>query len=414
MTDYSVGRGSYAPLSTFQKLNNTNITRIGLMWVQFYLSIRNANLVIANAPKATNLNKTEVAAYVAEAKFMRAICYFHMVRNWGGLILRTEENIIEKDVPRSSVEDVYALIEKDLVYAEQNLKDQPRLIGAPSKWAAKTVLADVYFYEGKYSEASNKAEEVVESGKYSLVEVSKWDDFDKIFGATIVNTPEEIFYFKYSTNGDKQYSSSFNWTAHHPKDPYFNGAGSYIDYCNTENYVYKNWDDADLRKQQWYPWVFGLGNNTLLNRKFVDVVRANGEGANDHPMYRYADVLLLYAEASCRANNGPTQKGLEALNKIHRRGYGKNSNQVSNVDFKISDYNAGSFIDLVIKERGYETMYESKRYLDLKRLGTKGFEIIKTATGLTASAENLLWPIPVSEMNYNKALDPTKDQNPGY
>jgi len=59
-------------------------------------------------------------------------------------------------------------------------------------------------------------------------------------------------------------------------------------------------------------------------------------------------------------------------------------------------------------------MYEAKRFLDLKRLGTKGFEIIKTATGYTTSAEDLLWPIPVSELNYNKALDPTKDQNPGY
>jgi hypothetical protein len=65
-----------------------------------------------------------------------------------------------------------------------------------------------------------------------------------------------------------------------------------------------------------------------------------------------------------------------------------------------------------MKERGYETMWEGKRWLDLKRTG-KVAEIIKNATGKDLADKHLLWPIPVSEMEYNKAITPN-EQNPGY
>lgn len=71
----------------------------------------------------------------------------------------------------------------------------------------------------------------------------------------------------------------------------------------------------------------------------------------------------MYAEASCRVASGPTSAGLEALNMVHRRAYGYPSTQPSPVDFKLSDYNKDSFIELCIKERGYETVGESKRWL---------------------------------------------------
>lgn len=85
----------------------------------------------------------------------------------------------------------------------------------------------------------------------------------------------------------------------------------------------------------------------------------------------------------------------------------------STVDFNLAAYNATTFIDLIVKERGYEFQYEGKRWLELKRTG-KAAATILAVKGKTIAQKMYLWPIPLSETNYNKALDPVKDQNPGY
>ncbi len=413
--EYFVGRGSYAPLSEFQGLNSTNITRIGSMWTQFYLGIRNANIVIANTPKGTNINEADKAKFIGEAKFMRALVYFVMVRNWNKVVLRTEENMTEQNVPLSNAADVYALILQDLKYAEENLPDEPSVSGHPSKWSAKTVLADVYFYQGQHENAMNKAKEVIDSKKYSLVEISNSGDFQKIFGGNVVTTTEEIFYFKYSRE------PGYGWSEvvffHHPDDPYDHAnTGLFAHYMpdSTSCAFYQNQDKADLRRKLWYWWNIGWGPRTLLSSKFHDNATTTGAAGNDYPFYRYGDLLLLYSEAACRVNNGPTAEAMEMLNMVHRRAYGKNPLTPSDVDYLLADYSdSQAFIDLVLQERGYETVGESKRWLDLKRLGLAK-ERINQATGKVVADKHMFWPIPVNEMDYNTAIDPVNDQNPGY
>jgi hypothetical protein len=413
--EYFTGRGSYAPLSEFQGLNSTNVTRIGSMWIQFYLGIRNANIVIANVPKGTNLSETDKGKFVGEAKFMRALVYFVMVRNWNKVILRTEENMTEQNVPLSNAADVYSLIVQDLKYAEENLPDVPSVSGHPSKWSAKAVLADVYFFQGQYENAMNKAKEVIDSKKYSLVEISNAGDFQKIFGGNVVTTTEEVFYFKYSRE------PGYGWSEvsffHHPDDPYDNAnTGLFAHYMadSTSCAFYQNQDKTDLRRKLWYWWNIGWGPRTMLSSKFYDSATPTGTAGNDYPFYRYGDILLLYSEAACRVNNGPTTEAMEMLNMVHRRAYGKNSLTPSDVDYLLADYSdPQAFNDLVLKERGYETIGESKRWLDLKRLGIAK-ERINQATGKVVADKHMLWPIPVNEMDYNTAINPATDQNPGY
>ena len=155
--------------------------------------------------------------------------------------------------------------------------------------------------------------------------------------------------------------------------------------------------------------------NSLLNKKFIDPLAVSGSGAgNDMPWYRYSDLLLIYAEAASRANNGPTVAAIEALNQVHRRAYGKNPTVASPiVDFVLANYNAATFLDLVIKEYGYEFQHEAKRWLELKRTG-KAAEIILVVKGKTIAQKAYLWPVPITEIPFNPALDPVKDQNPGY
>lgn len=188
--------------------------------------------------------------------------------------------------------------------------------------------------------------------------------------------------------------------------------GLYTD--SVKNKFVKDWDYKDLRKKLNF-YHYGTINGsatTLFYKKFKDETATTNYAATDFTFYRYADLLLYYAEADCRVNNGLTDDGIEKLNMVHRRAYGLNVNTPSAIDFKKADYNKETFLDLILLERGYETFYEGKRYADLKRMG-KYAQTIYDAHGITIDNKILLYPIPLDEMNFNDAIDES-DQNPGY
>jgi hypothetical protein len=411
--DYAYGRGSWAPLHEYQGFNDANISRVADLWNAFYLSIRNANLVIFNAPKGSAISESDVKRYVAEAKFLRAFNYFQLVRNWAGVPLRTEENMSTEDLAKSSAEQVYSQILADLAEAELNLPEKAAMNGRPSRWSAKILLADVFLNLQRFAEARDKADEVIKSGKFSLVPVKSAEDFQtSVFGPELVSTSEEIFFLKYTRQVAQ--GNYMLWITNHPSTGLFNFGGAYVVYGESNEPFYQTWDDKDIRKSLWNKVNIGLGANTLLSSKFVDkaAVGQNGAG-NDDPVYSYADALLIYAEAATMAENKPTAAAMEALNQVRRRAYGLLPTVAAMDDYVAEDYTTTSFQDLVLRERAYEFHYLGKRWLDLKRTGTVK-EVIQHVKGISVADKHLLWPIPNSEINFNKALDPAKDQNPGY
>ncbi len=404
-TDYFIARDAMASISEFQGLEGQNRFATEAFWDNFYLSIRNANLVINNVPKGRKLTDEKKDFYVAEARFLRALCYFHLVRVWGRLPLRTDSNMDVLEIPRSSVEDVYQLILSDLAFAENYLDDTPVMEGRASKWAAKALLAEVYFYSKDYVNASLKAKEIIDSETFSLVEVNTAADFDHLFSGEVLSSSEEIFYIHYNRDLQWVYPRYLLAGA-----SFLGSGGYYMVSGRPELPFYLDWDDNDLRKQY---CTFSLpisGVVRIMSSKFRDP----GElaGRNDYPLHRYADILLLYAEASCIASNSPTPDGVEKFNMIKRRAYGFASTESSPVDVSYSDHTVEEFVDLVIRERGFENFSEGKRWFDLKR-ANKLKEYIKTARNIDVADRHMLWPLPSSEMNFNKAIDPG-DQNPGY
>lgn len=412
--DYGYGRGSYAPITNFQGLDATNISRVAGMWTNFYLAIRNANLAIQNSSitLAAGVPETTVKALVAEAKYMRAFCYFLLVQNWGGVPIRTESNMETASLARASVADVYALIEADLKDAEVNLPTTQALVGRATKWAAKTLYTDVLVNLARWQEARNKAEEVINQGGYELLPISVSDDYYKIFGPAVVNTKEEIFYMKFSGT----MPNNFVFMLHHPKSPYYGGDGAYGLYTDgVKNKEIAEWDNGDLRKSyNLYIHDIGLGSTTtMLYKKFIEPDKTLGL-STDFPVYRLADLLLLFAESSVQASGSPTAEAVESINKLHRRAYGKAVNGASTVDFKLSDFaTKDDLLNRIYKERMYELFCEGKRFLELKRTGKLSEAILKNHNK-TVSEKHLLWPIPNVEYFYNDAIDETKDQNIGY
>ena len=263
--DYAVGRVSFAAYSDFQGALLSD-SRIPVSWTSWYQAIRNANLVIQKASKSS-VNQTIVNKFIGEAKFVRAYCYFTLVRNWGAVPLRTEQNMGALDVPRSSVDSVYSLILSDLEYAEVNLPESQTQAGRADKYAAKTMLADVYLQLGQWSDSRTKAFDVINSHKYSLVKVGTPNDFYKIFGSDVVHSSEEVFYVKSNLDNANQFARM----RAHPSVPYCNYAGAFALYTDTlNNKVIKEWDLKDLRRSFiLYSCNIGLGTTTKLFKNLL-------------------------------------------------------------------------------------------------------------------------------------------------
>ncbi|QDH81103.1 RagB/SusD family nutrient uptake outer membrane protein [Echinicola soli] len=412
-TDWGYGRGSRAQYNDFNGLNATNMNTAASRWTMFYEGIRNANLVIFYAPKSENVQQEVRDRYLAEASFLRALTYFDLVRNWGGVPLRTAENIEQKDVPKASVAEVYEFILADLLVAEAGLPTDPAQPGRPTSWSAKTLLADVYLQLEQYDSARVKAREVMDSGQFGLIPVQSVEDIQwEIFGPDLVSSAEEVFYLKYTRQSAQ--GNGLPWILNHPSTGLYNFGGAYAHYGDSANPFYTQWNDADLRKQLWIPVDFGLGATTLVNGKYVEPEAPDNTGAgNDLPVYRYAEVLLLFAEADARASGTVSSEALEALNQVHRRAYGLDPTVAGEVDFSLAGMPLEAFLDTVLQERAYEFQFEGKRWLDLKRLG-RAEEFVSENKGISIAEKHYLWPIPVNELNYNQAMDASSDQNPGY
>jgi hypothetical protein len=415
--DYLDGRGSQAPLSVMnQVLDQNNIGRAATNWSNLYKGNNRANSVLANVPGIVDISDEAKNRIVAEAYFLRAAAYFNLVRGWGEVPLRLEEStdLSMLAAPRESVSKVYEQILSDAVEAEKNLPESVgSQTGRASVWAAKMLLAQVYLTLEDWSNAATKSDEVIASGHYSLVKVSEPNDFYKMYA--VETHSEDIM----SVHHSETRTSSIPTYLHRGNTyPYnYSGTGYYAWLPNMNSFIGDSWDNKDLRKSfnLYTRYVNENGDSVdlpssspILFKKFV----SNSDGLNVYPVpvYRLTEAYLMYAEAVCMDENGPSALALERLNMIKRRAYGYDPNVPSVVDYP-AGMDRDTFRETVLQERGYEFLLERRRWWDLNRTG-KVKEAF-AAIGKNFIDERFLWPIPEDEINSNPALTP-QDQNPGY
>ena len=329
---------------------------------------------------------------------MRATNYFELVQMFGALPLRTSlvSRADQVNIPRTSVDSVYALIISDLQFAEQNLPATPDAAGKPGKWAASSYLAKVYLTQKDYTNALAKASDVYANGPYQIL-----PDFAQVFSVDNKDNAEVIFSLQYiRQNGQGMRIQDLSLGAYNPF-AYQGTTGWGL--SNVEQNMYTQYNPADDRiKTTFAPYVNKptdkVDSQYIGIWRDVQGVSADGHG-NNFILYRYADLVLQVAEAENEVN-GPTAKAYTAINTIRTRA-------------KLPNLTAGltkdQFRDSVLQERHLELNWEEVRWFDLKR--TDKLKPTLIADGKTWDDRFYLFPIPQTEIDASNHL---VTQNPGY
>jgi tetratricopeptide (TPR) repeat protein len=387
------------------------------LWRGPWPGILMSNIVLDAAP---NLDIPENIRdrSMGEAYFLRAHYYFILARFFGDVPLITEPQSSDDDLfpPRDPVEEVYAQIISDLEMAAELLPTKASYsgenLGRVPKGAAYGMLAKVHLTLENYQQVVEYAT-LVESLGYSLNE-----NYGDNFNAETENSMESLFEVQYTSNGGFDFWSNENqasWTSPFmgPRGANF-VAGGYGWNQPTQEFV-AEYEEGDERKDvtvlyeggplfdgKEYSSEYSLtGYNT---RKFLvplSEVSAFDNSPLNFPVLRYADVLLMKAEALNEL--GQTELAEDYLNMVRNR---------AGLDDIQSGLSQAAFLEAVLHERRMELAFEGQRWFDLIRVnnGQYGLEFLHSIGKNNATQKHLLLPIPQIELDRN----PNLTQNPGY
>lgn len=431
-SDNAVSGGeSAADVLSLQQIDDythtPNNSTLSELWQAAYEGINRANYL--HQYKDVNLagetiNFAGKEALYGEIYFLRAYYYFHLVRFFGDVPLFVDKRLTlneSSSLTRTPKADVYKQIEKDLTSAINVLPTVQTQKGRITKYAAESLLGKVYLYEEKFNEAAATLEDVV-NGPFSLV-----SNFGDMFLQAGENGPESVFEIQYSNA-----SPYYNWggvtrgQGNHSVQqcgirglngsaamPYANGWSTNLPTQNlaaayTAGDQRKNVTVLDIEAYkaanpgfnityQVAPYKnTGLYNQKYLPRKGETSGQVELNYLNNFRTIRYAEVLLMAAEANNRSTTANDTKAQDYLNRVRRRAFADN----------LHDINAtGAALKQAIwDERRLELAMEGDRFFDLVRTG-------QAATKLTGfvPGKHELFPIPQQEISVSGLT-----QNPGY
>ena len=357
---------------------------VDLVWEYLYAVIQASNQFIEGLEASPTMADEAKKPYLGEAYFMRAFAYFHLVRYFGDVPGFTDSTCYKDilgstDITRNKTEDIYNLIiVPSLKIAEEYLPERGRKNNGsnetPSKWAAKACLADVYLTMAEwplkktenFALARDKAKEIIDEGGYSLL-----PHYEELWKeATKLDATEHMFALPH----DKVNQASNYGISYMAMEESTAAWSDYLaDSCFYERYP------ADERKAFNFITKMGEGKRAKDFRKtqmrspainkyrdYGGTTTANGaemsaQSSGITPIYRYAEVLLIYAEAQNRAEHGPNTLAYQCLNDVRKRAAG------GGVYDKAENMNEEEFDKAVFDEYGWEFFAEFKRWFQLVR-----------------------------------------------
>ncbi|MFC4872323.1 RagB/SusD family nutrient uptake outer membrane protein [Negadavirga shengliensis] len=403
-------------------INNSDNAYGQTYWTSYYRGIANANLAIAKIPEI-EMDAAAQSRLLGEARFLRAYYYFGLIRIFGNIPLITEP--IDLSSPEmypdpATAEQVYNQIVEDLTIAEDSGLPYKETTGRVSLGAVKSMLSSVYLtmagyplQKGQeyYQLAAEKAQEVIQSGEFSL-----FSSYESLHNVEDKNQGEHIFMAQYAA-----FIMPSSWQV--SIIPYNRGISAYNDetggiFANA-NFV-RSFEEGDKRAEEkeffYTEYSLSSNRNTILPlgdyylyKHFDEEAQLSTTSSGLNWMiYRYAEVLLTYAEAANEAF-GPTTEAYEAVNQIRRRAELPDLEGLSQQELR----------EAIWKERWVELCYENKTWYDMVRL-RKAYNTLEGrfedfvghqfSYGPTLRERELLFPIPTAEIRNNGKLT----QNQGY
>jgi len=440
--DVNCGGGSatdQVPLVEISDYTNLSVSNpaVTSVWNLHYRTIALANTIIENVEKSELSNKAFV---LAEAKFMRAWCYFELTTMWGDVPLRlvnpTELSSEAFAIPKSSRADVYAQVEADLTEAIAGLPNKAGLAQnfRVSKGAAQALMGKVLVFQEKYPQALTYLEPVISSPDYDLAATSA--DVWSVAGEFGVESLFEIGYI--ATNGydwgnvawGGRMESNLHIQLMGPRGEFdmapvglLNGWGFNYPSAKsiaafkasgvnarrtatimTEQELIDAGGSVKSKDDEGNPIAI-YGYDGAIRIKYATRASDTSDGGVRELNYsvnwrllRYAEVLFLAAEAYNKTS--ADGKAIIELNKVRKRA------GLLDLD---SSLTGTALFDALMQDKFLEFAHEGQRFWDLVRWGKAASEL--SGTGYTS--KNDLFPIPITELDLNAALTQA-DQNPGY
>lgn len=429
----------YARELTRQAQTNNVSGTVDAVWDGCYAAINTANAALKYIPDI-NMDETNKATLLSEAKFFRAFNYYYLVKTFGDVPFYTEPYIEGKnmELPRTEAATVYAQIEKDLQEAVKVLPAKSFVANGHriSKYVAEQLLSTVYMQQGKYAEALPYLKDIISSRAFQLTA-----NTDQGLGSAYnkLRTTDDLQEVVYSYEYDDAISNSGWW----PTYAFSSSAvGVFDKYAIFERVYgpYKRflniYDDNDLRGQE--KQFFAKSYTNPVNGKTwtapnedemgcwyyfdEEALEVSGRGTKDINIFRYAETLLDAAECIAQTT-GPTAEAASYLAQIQARANteGKTADEIAAT---LQQLTKEKFIETCWTERLREFPLEFKIWDDCLR--TKKFPVISetikgevtyvdlvgatNGSGAKFTESDLLWPISLNEIQRNPKLT----QNPGY
>lgn len=433
---------------------NSAHPQVYIYWLATYKNIRAINYVLrslgatyangqitigAGTASVTEAQKNQL---IGEALFLRAYHYFNLVRLFGGVAAVTEPVDPEKSkqINRNTIAECYQLIVADLSTAKDILPQNTYStinsanLGRANAWAAKSLLAKVYLTLDRNADALPLLNDVINNSGYGLL-----NNYADVFSIANEMNREIIFAVRYKAGGfgiGSPFANLFAPTGSGNAVVNNDGNGFNFPTESIKNaYITPTTGFSDARK------AVNIAQFTATRpyvRKYTSPVINRFDAENDFPVIRFADVLLMKAEAT--GYDGPSGSSIAIINQIRERSGAGNypgTGDFNAVFYKYPASGTGSINDAVafktalFKERRLELAFENQRFFDIMRTGD-GANLVKahiaeeytvhyanyrpvlTLAQIQANitTEKLLLPIPQREIDTNDQI--VIPQNPGY
>lgn len=387
-------------------------------WQVSYNTVFRVNIILDKI-EGTEFSQEYKDRIIGQAKFIRALLYFDLVRCFGDVPLITNVISLSEsyEAGRDVKEAVYQQIISDLEDAVALLPvayESGADIGRATKGAASGLLGKVCLTNGEYDKAKSALEDVINSDQYQLL--ASYADIWKIENQ---NSKEIVFAIQYSDGMGNGNSFNYYFAPQIADVDIYQGSGLRMIRPTAE--IIRAFEEGDTRiNPTLAPYYINPDSGDTINspyfRKFL-ADQLNKDGGQDWPILRYSDILLLYAEVLDLS--GDTENAINYLNSVRSRAFNGNQEKL----YAVSEITSSSqFRDLLLHERRVELSMENHRWFDLLRFN-KAEEFmqseirVQSVEGETLQTYQInmqeyqrLYPIPAIEIEKNSKLTP----NPGY